>query len=633
MLWTRLPNGNLAAPLFCIAAVAANHSVFRFGAMSSVWPGVLGLSVAFIAVLAPHVQLASGEHTPLKWFNIALGGLIVAPLLVVFALSFGRDFPFSGDQYGHVGQVFRLGFWWLSPLASPVVRTPSADDIRALLHHPAQLVISRAFVMLLIVTATVLIYRRWRLAALAFLTAALVLWGLHEQTVMLRYPGGNYLAALPFLGPAFLLGEADLAGRAANIVAPLVWLFVLRPWLVGRWPDWRIVAVGALVLWHRDVIYYFNSDYLEPWAVIFALLAVEVLIVRGPLGASLACLLVGAAAAVKEPFIVALPFVWLAGAPWRQSLRDALTSVGAGLAAGIPFVIYFMARKDVLAANAEDARNLHFGVPDVPVAEYVHEFLHRAAFAFPGTSAILLIGALALIPFMILRGRSQRWAVLLLGGAGLGVLMLFVVENDSLGWIGYFRFLLPALPFFAVGLFAFGSVHGRRAAIVVAVLALFLQAPGMVSAVAQAAGPVTRYNFTENYDAPIFFPIKELLREARREGWLAGNASVFGMAPDTSLRPVPGLPLVYAPPGQPVCVCSDEHPVVMALFVRYANLNAALAAGPPAGTRFGPPAERYQLWRDTRAERPACLARLRQTCAHVLTRVEDGELVAILGGR
>jgi hypothetical protein len=552
-------------------------------------------------------------------------------LLIVFALTFGRDFPFSGDHYGHVGQLFRLGFWWLTPPATSLVRLPAPDEVLAILHHPARLIVSRAFAMILITTVTTFVYRRSRLVALGFATVTLVLWGMHEQSEMLRYPGGGYLAALPFLAPAFLLGEPDLAGRAANVAAPIVWLCLLRPWLVGRWPDWRTVCVGAFLFWHKDVIYYFDSVYLEPWAVVFALLAIEVTLERGPRGTPLACLLVGAAATIKEPFVLALPFVWLAGAPWRQPLPAILRSVGAGIAAGVPFVIYFIARKSVLAEVPGDARNLRFGIPHGDAAVYAHEFLHRVSVAFPIPSMLLLLAALTMMAITIIRDTARRLQVALLACAAAALMLLFVVENDSLAWIGYFRFLLPAIVFLTAGLFAIDDQGWR--VVTIAVLALLLQAPGVVSAVALAAGPATRANFIENYDAPIFFPVKDLLSEARRRGWLEARQTVWANAPDTSLHAIPGLPVAFGPPGELACACTPDRPALLALFVRYANLAAPYVGQQPGRTAFGPPRDRFGLWQSGLAQRGACVVRLRLTCSHVLEHVEDGELVTILGVR
>ena len=58
----------------------------------------------------------------------------------------------------------------------------------------------------------------------------------------------------------------------------------------------------------------------------------------------------------------------------------------------------------------------------------------------------------------------------------------------------------------------------RNGALIAAAVALVLQAPSAVNAIAKAAGPITGLNFIENYDAAIFFPMKSLLAEARKKG-------------------------------------------------------------------------------------------------------------------
>ena len=83
---------------------------------------------------------------------------------------------------------------------------------------------------------------------------------------------------------------------AMLVVALVTWvLFVL--------PD----PVGALVLWQQQAVYFLDSTYLEAWGVVFALLAVEMLVVRGPESGPLACLMIGLSATIKEPFVLALP--------------------------------------------------------------------------------------------------------------------------------------------------------------------------------------------------------------------------------------------------------------------------------------------------------------------------------------
>lgn len=632
MLRKQLASGNLAAPLFCVAAVVLNQSVFRLGAMPLAWAALFIAAVAIVAFAVPDIRLGAVPRARLHSLNVLIGCVIVAPLIVTFAIGWNRDFPFSGDHYFQVGQAYRMLFWWLSPPASPIVRVPTLEDVQSLLRHPAGLVLSRVTVLLLLTAASAALYRWHRLAALLFATLAFVGWGLCEQTIFLRYPGGGYFAVMPFLGPAYALHNVELAGRVANVAAPIVWLFALRPWLVGRWPDLRVLLFGVLLFWQQDVIYYFDSVYLEPWSIVFCLLAIEMLIARGSRGAPLACLLIGAAAAVKEPAILVLPLFWFADAPWRRSWNDVFALSGSALAAGAPFVLYFGARNNVAAAvDIEAGRGFHFAVPTGSLTNYAQEFAHRMLAAFSVTGGLLFLAALVILLVMIWRLPSRRLPIACLAGAGAGLVLFFLVDRGSIGWIGYFRFFLPSMPFLAAGALALGYALRRNAALIAGAVALVLQAPGASNSIAKAAGPITGLNFIENYEAAIFFPMKSLLAEARNKGLLASNAAVLASAPDTSMRVIPGIPVNYGPPGTLMCECSQEHPAVMDLFVRYVNLAAPFANRASANNPYSPPPDRDELWRLGRSERPMCVAKLQQTCGHVLQRIEGGELVAVLG--
>jgi hypothetical protein len=72
-------------------------------------------------------------------------------------------------------------------------------------------------------------------------------------------------------------------------------------------------------------------------------------------------------------------------------------------------------------------------------------------------------------------------------------------------------------------------------------------------------------------------------------------------------------------------VCSKERPTIMLLYVRYANLDRPVRPLGPGAVGCGIPTERERFWSVAAAARPACLARLRSTCGHVLQRVESFE--------
>ena len=68
-------------------------------------------------------------------------------------------------------------------------------------------------------------------------------------------------------------------------------------------------------------------------------------------------------------------------------------------------------------------------------------------------------------------------------------------------------------------------------------------------------------------------------------------------------------------------------------FPPLANLSKSFAERIPTDKEIGPYRERDELWKKNRTERPACLAKMRQTCKNVVEKIEGGEIVGALGTR
>ncbi len=601
----------------CLVTCVANFSIFRLGALPALWSLFVVVVIAAVAMLAPILDSGSAPAGRPTARSLVIGLVLLAPLAASLILGWNREFPYSGDHYFQLGQTYRIAFWWLSPAGSAAERLPTIADVHRLLSHPSAILRSRFVLSVTIIAVMVLASRRSRIAALALATVGFVGWGLTEQIIFLRYPGGGYLLALPWLAPAQLFNEFQLSSRLSNIAAAVAWLFVLRPWLIGRWPDAAVLPLAGFLLWQMDVLYYFDSAYLEPWGVVFALLAVELLIIRGAEAAGMACLLIGCAAAIKEPFIIALPLIALPGFLFRPGRRRIMTLLGCIMAVAFPFILYYFARNSVSAANIGNNRSFRFGVP--PFGSFPAEYLHRVSESFVGPGSVTALLALGALAFALVKWRDRSVEVASAAAAGLVLILLFAFDVNSRAWTGYFRFLLYAIPFLAVGLLAFGHRAMQPIAAGVGVILLILNLPGAVAAVERSAGPGTNRNFVEQYDAPLIFPIKTLLAEAQRRDLHVAHTSFVANLPDESVRSIPGVNVSFGPLGQMFCACTAEHPAVLALFVRYTNLTSdPLHVKPQI-------AKREILWQEQRHERRACLAALRLSCAHVLTRAEGGE--------
>jgi hypothetical protein len=643
----QISGANVVPAFFCLIAIAANHGLSIGRAVAHLDGCVRSGARRHFSAGAKYRHRSGTAGTPASR-HVAIGLVAVAPILASLVLGWNREYPFGGDQSFHLKHVFYLLHWWASaPGAPPVHDFPGAGDLRPehfrqLLAKPWQLLWCRTVLMVVIVAITAWWYRRSRPWAFFFASVGLLSWGLFEKSIYFRYPAGGYWLPMFFTLPSYIFGNIELASRVPNALAPAVWLFALRPWLVGRWPDLKILPIAALMLWHKDAIFYFDSAYLESWALVFALLAVEVIVARGPSAAPLACLLIGAAACVKEPFILALPFVWLAGAPWRHSWHKASELTGAAIAAGWPFVLYFAARKSV-AIEFQSVpqppwaiyfdRTIVFDFSLSSLLQYLKAYWFNLMMAFGG--AIVVAATAISVIVVALKGRHSVPLACVLG-AGIFSFLFFAVDSDGSLTPGYFRFLLYALPFLLVGIVSLGYDLKPRTSAVVGIGILLVQLQSAYTGVARSVQGSSDRNFVEFYNRPIVFPIKALLAEAAQKGVLPRGATVYANRPDITVKSVPGIidNVQFGPLGELQCECSSERPNVMALFVRYANMNRRFAdTPPPSSEAYGPGLEFDRIWRNNRVGREQCLALMQQTCRNFLSRMEGGEVVGALGVR
>ncbi len=600
-----------------LAMLIANHALFAASAWSWIlWLGFAAFSIAALARgrmrLVPVAPIGRPDAAA-----IALGLAALVPQVVLIVTTWRREFGFGGDASFHIGVMFRLLAWWMSPpfvVPAESLDTGALDDLRA---APWRLAMSRAFLFAVAATGILALARRHARLALALATILLLAWGGFESAREFRYPALSYLGAFPFALPAFVLGVPELAFRLGNLTAIAIWMFVLRPLLLRRWPDPPALVAAAFCFWAEPSLIFLDAAYLEAWCLVFLLLAVETRLRVGPDGAVLACLLVGFAAAAKEGAIFLLPFFWLSALPWRDVATRGRDATLAALAAGLPFVAFFVANR---AAGL--ARAVSFGLPDATTFEAFVETATRAV--SPGAGGFA--AALALGLALLLRARDRAAGAAMLAGAAC-LIAFFHFERGSAGYAGVLRYFLPALPLLAAGIFANGVSRFALVAILV------VQTPSLYAAAARALGPVEARSFVEYYDAPFVFPIKSAIAESG----LPPDSRIAVLRPDAAFVPGAamgrqGAVLEFTDDGD--CGCSPSRPAVMMLAPAATGYAAAdLAGDSPIPRGFGPEIARIERWRAARASMPACQAAIRQSCSRIIEREFDGRPTLALGIR
>ena len=459
-------------------------------------------------------------------------------------------------------------------------------------------------------------WKRWRYgasAALAVLLASSVV--LPPDVLFGRYPAGFYHLAAP-LNVAFELAAVPYpftANHIMNAVSVPAWLFLLRPLVIGRWPDWQVVPTALLLYFQAPALTFVASTLIEPWSVVFLLLALEVLAAFPENDRWVAVLLASVATFFKETAILLLPTIWLlACVKWegyRPSLRRGALAVG--VAAFTPFAVYYVVRLD-----AQVHRTVAVAAADLWRPARLVEWVTNVRAAL-GLTAVIAVALLFVGTI-----RQVLWAL-----TALGVAAFFFVDVQAIPWTGYSRYLVFSL--LALGGAVFATTYritDRRVLIALAAMIAALQAAPVSRALALDFRPDYERNSLEWSRSLIRLPIRTLIEKLPAvPGGTPARVRVITFGTElTSLQVAyPDLAKRYqlqrgdvnASPAE--CACRDPAEAVLAAFEWPAH--------------FGDTAEARSAFEQLGA---SCVQQVEATCrAHAVERDRQGAAVGIIGVR
>ena len=451
---------------------------------------------------------------------------------------------------------------------------------------------------------------------------------LPEEALFGRYPTAFYLLSTP-LNVAFDVARIPYpftANHVVNVVSVPTWLFVLRPIVIGRWPDWRVLPVALLVYFQGPSIVYAGSGLLEPWAFVFVLLAMEAAVALEVDRRWIAVLLAATATVFKDTAILFVPPIWLLTMVewrgWRPVLRPH--AIAAGVAAVAPFAVYYAARRGLHIARGYEVA----GAAGVWTASRASEWLAKVRYqlGLGGSISVALVAAGCLLSFLADRRLARQqfvWAI-----AAIALVIFFAADVASIPYTGYGRFL--AYPLLAVCGSLFVIAHWlpdhRRVVLMTATLAIAGLQLGATAAIAALDfQPDYERNSLEWHQGLVRFPIRSLARQIPDLPHGAGISKLrvitFEIDPISLRVAYPDLAAKYElhgdmqPAGAPDCACRSGAEAVIAGFEWPAHF-----ANTPEGRN------RYEQ------QQSRCVAQVQATCAAVaLERRPDGAVVGALG--
>lgn len=389
--------------------------------------------------------------------DIAVTILISAPSIVNLIGTWRGEFPTSGDQFVHNSydiEAFEL--WW------PWLWIAGVVAIAAVARNATSLAPLVGF------------------AAVAILAMFDIRGGF-----VVRYPALLHFFTVPFRALMPARYPIDIE-RLVNIAAIPVWLLVLRPRLLGRRVDLFAITAGTLLFWQKDVVYYMTSAYLEPWAFVLMLTAAEALMRGVPMWIALT--LIGTAALFKDQMIIALPVAALLFFSRRNAILATI--------AMMPFALW------ALRAGSNVLRGA--GLAAVPL-DHASKWIQRVTVQF---QSVLPVIALAVVTLIVLAFRNRGALALLI--AAIADAAIFFFSPMQREWPGYPRVTLVPLAFVAVAL-AFALERFGRKALIAAAAIVVLNIIPLAPFLGTAFATSDERNFFEHRDAPIFYPVREIL--------------------------------------------------------------------------------------------------------------------------
>jgi len=634
------PQKNIKYFFVLVFLLVSSHQIFNFDALPYTFLilyFLLGLGIIVVPLTGDKIFPVHSRLGRPTFSSIMVGITISLPTIIYFLFTFNQDLPLWGDHQAHTAMSYgTITFWAMSP-GIENVSNKSLQDINLL---------NRATILglLALLTSIVLKYKHtpatcWLMvsswaAMVIFLSAT----GNFEH---LRYPSAGYFFDMPFNTFVYLFDQNRLwnGPRIGSALAPVIWLFVLRPVLIKRWPSIDILPWAILIFWLPESLHYFSSSYLEPWAIICTLLAIELIVRYRSEGAAGALLLTGVAACVKEPFIIALPAIWLIGKPW-QEIKKCVELSTAGLIAGLPFLSYLYLRYDSPAPEVTMAQRGFTVRSDWKISEdltfhfgRLFESVGMMASGFLIMSGILLLG-------MCFTKRFRTVSVANIVTATL-IFLLFFADHVSAKYAGFYRFAMPYIPFIASGLLITGIAFGKKTQLFIVLIALCLVGPGMIRATGDTLKPDPVRAGIEWGSSPVFIGFPSLVNKAINEKILPKNVTV-------AIESLPPLTHIFSSPPRFIknnyysiklveqdskesCQCSQHTPYRFKPFMRMGDDRTISVDA--YGTRCPRDMARDQCLKlsNVNSSSERCMKKMLRTCEEVITKNFDGHIYAIFG--
>ncbi len=562
----------------------------------------------------------------LKLQHIFIFIIIIFPSIFFLSnISFG-DFNWGGDHRDFVLASLANNEFWISSIQSKR-DTLENFSIKNIFISFFKI---RIFLLGAILCLVFFLYRKkYGNLANIILLIIFYIWSSIDIINVEKDPRALYFISFPFNSLFYLL-KLNLmdAIRFTNFFSIIIWLLILRPVIIGEFPNLKILPFAIVIYWCPQMIYISNGGFTEPWSIIFLLLAIELVVKKTYHYTPQALILLGIGTCFKSPIALFIPCFFLYGKPWIKDNKRRLIHFFSLISSILPIYLFTKLR---------DLDSIHWVPMKLQNYGFSHidsDYIDLAKIYLDNYKYILIIIFICLFIFFknFLKNKWES-SFFLLTAIFIFSAYFFNELGQMKQHVMYFRYFMWSYIF----LFSFiliNSININKKYVLLMVLVfIFNYSFELVKFLKINKNNLYELNFISFDTDPIFLGLDPLIKENKKilnekkinEVYVSRSTRIIYKIPTYLYR---DIKVSATNRSEIICECKSEKPAIINFFPKLRRLildyKIEMPASPEGygelyGHNLGPSQNK-------------CLKKMNNTCSIVkLLKEEDEKIIAVLG--
>ncbi len=561
-----------------------------------------------------------------KLNHIIIVFLIIFPSIIFLNnISFG-DFNWGGDHRDHVLATLVNNEFWLSSIASER-DTIENFNIKNIFFSFYKI---RIFLLIILLGLTVFLYKKdYGNLANILLLVVFYFWSSIDIINTEKDPRGLYFISLPFNSLFYFL-KLNLmdAIRFTNFFSIIFWLLILRPIIIGEYPNLKILPFALAIYWNPQMIYIVNGGFTDTWAIIFLLLAIELVIKKKHDFTPQAIILLGIGTCFKSPIALLIPCFFLYGKPWIGENKRRLMHLLTLFSSIIP-IYFFTKLRDLNSWNWQPIKFQNYGFSHLD-----RSYLDLAYIYIENYKYILIIFFICFFIFFK-NFMKNKWesSFFLLTSFFIFSVYFFNELGQMKQHVLYIQYYMWSyIMFFSFILINSINIQKRYLLLMVFLIS-FVYSFDLIKFLKINKNNLYELNFIVFVTDPIFLGLDPLIKENKEildkkkidEVYISRSTRIIYEIPQYIYK---DIKISTTNKSEIICECSKERPAIMNFFPKLRrlllNFKEDMTAEPEGYNKlYGHNLEQTQN---------KCLKKMNNTCSIVkLLKEKDGKIISTLG--